>query len=85
MVEKCKNLQNKACLIIFSPLANLMCSGTLGGDFLTFSLWDSVHGEKIKITFKVPHIKTQQREGKQALFCKFLLFSCYHNWHLYCL
>ena len=40
VMEKFKNLQNKACLP--SLLCFLMCPGYFGGDFLTFSLWDTL-------------------------------------------
>ena len=43
-VEKFKNLQNKACLPPF--LCYLLCPGYFGGDFLNFSLWDTVHIRK---------------------------------------
>ena len=44
-VDKCKNLQNIFCLP--SLLCHLMCPWFFGGDFLIFSLWNSVHSKKI--------------------------------------
>ena len=54
-VEKFKNLQNKACLP--SLLCYLLCPGYFGGDFLTFSLWDTVHYKLFFVSGQYPREK----------------------------
>ena len=80
-VEKIKNLRNKACLpsLLLSDVSRV-----LGWWFPYFFALGKAKKNKEKkrkknkeITTKVPktHQISKKREGRQALFCKFLNFS----------
>ena len=64
-MEKFKNLQNKACLP--SLLCFLMCPGYFGGDFLTFSLWDTLPPHRVVTKLDTPKSDYRKSTGTKWL------------------